>query len=117
MAKIAELTDASFAEQVFKSDGPILVEFWAPWCKPCMTLAPVIQEVAKELSDTVRVVRLNVDENPMATTLYGIRSIPSLILFYQENELVKITGNKSKQELLDLVHESLDRMNDKSDAR
>lgn len=77
-----------------------------------MNLAPIMQEVAKELADTVRVVRVNVDENPMSTTLYGIRSIPSLILFYQEHELGKFTGNFTKEELLQQIYEALEKMNE-----
>ncbi|MBX5476917.1 MAG: thioredoxin [Clostridia bacterium] len=100
MAEIVELRDSTFAEEVYHSDRATLVEFWAPWCKPCMFLNPVLEEVAGELGGTVKILKLNVDENPMAATLYGVRSVPTMILFRQEDELDKITGFVSKNELL-----------------
>ncbi|MBE3591036.1 MAG: thioredoxin [Firmicutes bacterium] len=109
MAEIVELRDSTFAEEVYHADRATLVEFWAPWCKPCMFLHPVLEEVAAELGGSVKILKLNVDENPMAATLYSVRSVPTMILFRQEDELDKITGFVSKQELLRRIRLALNR--------
>jgi thioredoxin 1 len=103
VAEILELTDATFGDQVFKSLGPTLVEFWAPWCKPCLFLNPVLEEAARDLDGAVRVVKLNVDENPVAATVYSVRSIPTMILFRQGDELEKFVGYLGKDELVGRV--------------
>ena len=78
---ILKLTDAEFENQVIKSDKPILVDYWAEWCGPCKMIAPVLEEVAEELSDKVLIGKLNVDENSQTPPKYGIRGIPTLMLF------------------------------------
>ena len=74
-------TDASFEQEVLKSDTPVLVDFWAEWCGPCRMIGPSLEDIAKEMDGKLKVVKVNIDENPMAPTRYGVRSIPTLLLF------------------------------------
>jgi thioredoxin 1 len=77
----AEFTDANFAAEVLKSDKPVLVDFWAPWCGPCKMVGPIVEKLAKELDATVKIGKVNVDDNPQISGEYGIQSIPTLMLF------------------------------------
>lgn len=76
-----QVTDANFAEEVLNSKEPVLVDFWAEWCGPCKAIAPVLDELSTELEGKVKIVKLNVDENPNTMVQYGVRSIPTMILF------------------------------------
>lgn len=76
-----QVTDATFESLVLKSDLPVLLDFWAPWCGPCRAVGPIIDELAKEYEGKVRVVKMNVDENPATPTKFGIRAIPTLVVF------------------------------------
>ncbi|MBM3952396.1 MAG: thioredoxin TrxA [Rhodospirillales bacterium] len=75
------VTDASFETDVLKSAGPVVVDFWAEWCGPCRQIAPALEEISTELNGKVTIAKLNVDENPVAPSRYGVRGIPTLILF------------------------------------
>ena len=96
-------TDATFEAEVLKSDLPVLVDFWAPWCGPCLMIAPVLEEVAEAHKGKLKVVKLNVDENTATPQTYGIMAIPTLILFKGGELQEKAVGVLSKNKLVDLV--------------
>jgi len=77
----SSVTDDSFETDVLKAEGPVLVDFWAEWCGPCKQIAPILEDLAQELNGKVRVAKVNIDENPMIPTKYGVRGIPTLMLF------------------------------------
>ncbi len=81
MKDVTVVSDSTFETDVLKADGPVLVDFWAPWCGPCRAVAPVMEKVAELYAGRVRVAKLNVDENPVTSQTYGIRSIPTVALF------------------------------------
>jgi thioredoxin 1 len=76
-----EFSDSNFANEVIKSDKPVLVDFWAPWCGPCKMIGPIVEKLATELSSSVKIGKLNVDDNPATAQEYGVMSIPTLLLF------------------------------------
>jgi thioredoxin len=93
------VTDASFAAEVERSPLPVLVDAWAPWCAPCRMIAPVIDELAAELAGRVRVAKLNVDENPVTASRFGLRSIPTLLVLRGGREVDRMVGVQPKQEI------------------
>ncbi len=98
-----QVTDATFESVVLNSDIPVLLDFSAPWCGPCRAIGPVIDELAGEYEGKVRIVKMNVDENPLTPTKYGIRAIPTLILFKGGEVLEQMTGAVAKPALQDLI--------------
>ena len=104
---ILKLTDAEFENQVIKSEKPILVDYWAEWCGPCKMIAPVLEEVASELSDKVLIGKLNVDENSETPPKYGIRGIPTMLLF--KNKELKSTkvGASTKSDILGWIEQNI----------
>jgi len=92
MSSSAAVTDASFEQEVLKSDVPVLVDFWAPWCGPCRMVAPIVDEIAKEFAGQIKVFKLNTDENPNVASQYGIRSIPTLMLFKDGQKIETVVG-------------------------
>jgi thioredoxin 1 len=104
---ILKLTDAEFENQVIKSDKPILVDYWAEWCGPCKMIAPVLEEVAEELSDKVLIGKLNVDENSQTPPKYGIRGIPTLMLFKNGEAVGTQVGAVNKSDLIKFIEENI----------
>lgn len=98
-----QITDAMFEEVVQQSELPVLVDFWAPWCGPCRAVGPVVDELATEYAGKVRVVKLNVDENPATPTKFGIRAIPTLMIFKKGETVEQVTGAVTKVALKDLL--------------
>jgi len=104
---IIHVSDESFEQEVLKSDKPVLIDYWAEWCGPCKIIAPVLDEVAGEYADKIRVAKLNIDENPATPPKYGIRGIPTLMLFKNgEVEATKV-GAVSKAQLTAFLDENI----------
>ena len=97
------VTDDSFETDVLKASGPVLVDFWAEWCGPCRTIGPILEELAKDKAGQVTVVKMNVDENPMTPSKFGIRGIPTLILFKNGEAAATKVGALPKQALYQWV--------------
>ena len=97
--KIVHVTDGSFEDDVLKSEDPVLVDYWAEWCGPCKAIAPILGEVAEEYAGRVKIAKLNIDENPSTPPKYGIRGIPTLMLFKEGNVEATKVGALSKSQL------------------
>jgi thioredoxin 1 len=100
-------TDDNFEGEVLKSAKPVLVDFWAPWCGPCKAIGPIVEEIAGQFQDSVKVMKLNVDDNQKAALNYGVRSIPTIILFKDGKALDTIVGLVPKTKLEDLIKKAL----------
>jgi len=107
-ANTTNVTDATFEAEVLKSDKPVLVDFWAEWCAPCKALGPTLDEVAGEYKDKVKVVKINIDENPGAPSQFGVRSIPTLILFKAGQQVDQSLGNIPKAQVVSLIKKALE---------
>jgi thioredoxin 1 len=101
----AQVNDAAFDAEVLKSDLPVLVDFWAPWCGPCRAIAPVIDELTQEFEGKVAIKKMNVDENPATPSKFGIRAIPTLILFKNGEVVEQVTGAVSKASLKQMLND------------
>ena len=104
-AHVQQFTDQNFEAEVLKSDKPVLVDFWAAWCAPCLMMAPAVEAIAAEYADRAKVGKLNVDENQSATAQYNIRGIPTLLLFKSGQVVEQVVGVTSK----DAIAKMLDR--------
>jgi thioredoxin len=100
---VKEVSDSSFEKDVLGSSKPVLVDFWAQWCTPCRMLAPTVEAVAQQFSDTANVVKLNVDDNPSTAQRYGIKGIPTLILFREGKEVERVVGATSKESITRMI--------------
>lgn len=97
MGHVNEVTDQAFRTEVLESKIPVLVDFWAPWCAPCRAIAPVVEEVSAELQGKVKVLKMNVDDNSDTPSQLGIRSIPTLKLFVNGQEVNQMVGSATKE--------------------
>ena len=105
--KILHISDADFDEKVLKSSAPVLVDFWAEWCGPCKMIAPILDDVAKEYQGRIKVAKLNIDENPMTPPKYGIRGIPTLMIFKNGNVEATKVGALSKSQLTAFIDSNI----------
>ncbi len=106
-SSLVQVNDKNFASEVLNSDLPALVEFWATWCGPCRSISPIVEDLAKEFDGRVKVSKLNVDESPATTSQYGVRGIPTLILFKGGKIVDQIVGAVPKARLKALIEKAL----------
>ena len=104
---IVYITDDTFAEEVLKSNVPVLVDYWAEWCGPCKMIAPILEEIAPDYVGKLKIAKLNIDENPNTPPKYGIRGIPTLILFKEGEVLNTKVGALSKSQLTAFIDSNL----------
>jgi thioredoxin 1 len=103
MGNIREITDGDFSTEVLNSTQPVLVDFWAPWCGPCRMLTPVIEQLAAENADSVKIVKVNVDDSPTTAQTYGVFNIPTLVLFKGGQVVERFVGLQPKQKLQEAI--------------
>ena len=103
---ITAVSDTSFEEDVLKNEQPVLVDYWAEWCGPCKMIAPVLENIAKDYAGRLKIVKLNIDENPEAPTKYGVRGIPTLLMFKNGEVAAMKVGNTSKGDFEDWIKEN-----------
>jgi thioredoxin 1 len=104
---VAEISDQTFDQEVLNSATPVLIDFWAPWCGPCKAIAPVVEEVAGTYAGRLKVVKMNVDDNPQTPSRYGVRGIPNLILFKRGQVADQIVGAVPKAHLVRAIDNAL----------
>ncbi|HEU5110038.1 MAG TPA: thioredoxin [Micromonosporaceae bacterium] len=107
MGSTKAVTDANFVSDVLQSDTPVLVDFWAEWCAPCRKVEPVLEEIANEMGDKVRIVKLNIDENPETARAYRVMSVPTLTVFKGGEPVQSVAGAKPKGDLVRLIESAL----------
>lgn len=102
-----QVTDATFEQEVLNADVPVLLDFWAPWCGPCRMIAPILDELADEFAGKAKVVKVNVDDNPETAAKFGIRSIPTLLVFKNGEVVATQVGGVPKSQLASLIEQAL----------
>ncbi len=107
MAEITQVGDDTFEAEVIRSNLPVLIDFWAPWCGPCKSIAPVIEELAREYEGKLKVAKLNVDENPITPSRYGVRGIPNLLILKGGTVKEQLVGAVPKARLVQAIESAL----------
>ena len=107
MAEVLEVTDQSFEEVVLKSKTPAIIDFWAEWCAPCRAISPIIKDLAARFGDRVKIVKMNIDENPSTPGTYGVRAIPTVLAFRNGTVVEQITGAKQRKAFEEMVEKLL----------
>ena len=107
MSSITNVTEATFKQEVLENETPVLVDFWAPWCGPCRMVAPIVDEIAKEFDGKIKVFKLNTDENPNVASQFGIRSIPTLMVFKDGQKVDTVVGAVPKTTLSSTISKYL----------
>jgi thioredoxin 1 len=106
MSTIA-VTDDSFDAEVLKADGPVLVDFWAEWCGPCKQIGPALEEISSEMAGKITIAKVNIDENPMTPSKYGVRGIPTLLIFKGGEETARQVGAMAKGKIVEWIDGAL----------
>ena len=104
---VMELTEGNFESEVAQSDSAVLADFWAPWCGPCLSIAPMIEELAGEYNGRLKVGKINVDDNPGLASKFGIQSIPTLLIFKGGEAVERIIGATQKQSLVEAINKHI----------
>ncbi|MCK5508508.1 MAG: thioredoxin [Desulfobacterales bacterium] len=104
---ILEIDDSIFDAEVLKSDKPVLMDFWAPWCGPCRAISPLMEKLAGEFGDKIKFLKCNVDDNPISPGKYGIKSIPTLMFFKDGNVVDQVIGIVAKSKLEEMINKTL----------
>jgi thioredoxin 1 len=107
MAEILDVSDASFEREILKSELPVLIDFWAEWCAPCRQIAPIVKELATSYDGKVKIVKMNIDENPGTPGRYGVRAIPTVLAFKNGAVVGQLTGARPKSAFEEMVQKLL----------
>ena len=107
MAEIVDVSDQNFEAEIMKSDKPVIVDFWAEWCAPCRQIAPILEDLAKEYGDRVKVVRMDIDANPNTPGNYGIRAIPTILSFKDGQVVEQLQGARPKADFIAAIEKIL----------
>jgi thioredoxin 1 len=107
VANLQEITDSTFEAEVLQADKPVLVDFWAPWCGPCRMVGPVLDEIAGEKQDAVKIVKINTDENYQFAGKYGVMSLPTLLIFKGGQPVDKLIGAHPKRTIVDRIDQQI----------
>ena len=104
---VAEINDSDFDSKVLKASNVVVVDFWAPWCGPCKSIAPVLEDIATELGSQVSIVKINVDDNNKSAGLYNVRAIPNIVIFKNGAEVDRVVGAVAKEQLIATIRKAL----------
>tara|TARA_Y100000590_G_C15664274_1_gene993873 strand:- start:1402 stop:1722 length:321 start_codon:yes stop_codon:yes gene_type:complete len=104
---IESIKEDAFENKVIGSEKPVLIDFWAEWCGPCKEIAPVLEEIAAEMKDEIKIVKINIDDNPNIPNKYGVQSIPTLMLFKKGKQVATKIGSSAKSELVNWIKTSI----------